>query len=169
MKELVGSSLLVSEYNHPLSSSRLVGGFAQPTPLEESGKVDKLLNKALDSYMLTSTAESQGHDEVQDALRFQSRLADGTVFDSSAEKSIMSKATVPDDDSLAKTTLILGQEDPSQDTSLLQIVLLNNVFWFVCVLFPNVFLHTVSTDQTNTIGHNDRMLTWPTLIPTQHQ
>lgn len=36
--------------------------------------------------MILSTAESQGRIEVQEALEFSKRLADGTALDSSAEK-----------------------------------------------------------------------------------
>ena len=41
------------------------------------------LGKLIDSYITTTTAESIGHDEVQDACVTQERFANGTLFTSS--------------------------------------------------------------------------------------
>lgn len=38
------------------------------------------MSKLLDAYALTDMAESQGHDEVQEALLTQQQFHDGTLF-----------------------------------------------------------------------------------------
>ena len=44
--------------------------------------VDKL-GKLIDAYITTATAESIGHDEVQEAFETQEKFANGTLFNSS--------------------------------------------------------------------------------------
>ena len=53
--------------------------------------VDKL-GKLIDSYITTATADSIGHDEVQEAFETQEKFANGTLFTSS-DFEIISPAT----------------------------------------------------------------------------
>ena len=61
------------------------------------------LSKLMDAYVITNTAESQGHEEVQEALRTQQQYCDGTLF-TEAEEDLV--ATF----SPGRKTLILGEQ-----------------------------------------------------------
>ena len=63
--------------------------------------------KALDAYVIVNTSDSQGRQEVQDALRFQERLANGTLFSTPSKKGHGEDPCTPS--SLA-TTWILGEQ-----------------------------------------------------------
>eukprot|EP00435_Cladocopium_sp_Y103_P022359 s514_g5.t1 len=79
---------------------------AEVTNESDLVKAEKVVTQALDSYVTTMTAESQGRIEVQEALEFQTRLANGSLLESSAEKE-KDKVTLDDDEK----TLILGEDD----------------------------------------------------------
>ena len=90
------------------------------------------LSKLMDAYVITNTAESQGHEEVQEALRTQQQYCDGTLF-TEAEEDLV--ATF----SPGRKTLILGEQSSpemisdsdAEDTILTQ---------KACVLFVFVIL-----------------------------
>ena len=80
-----------------------------PSLLEDP--CDTAIEQALDSYTLLSICESQGHQEVEDALEIQTKLHNGTLLKSPAT----TKADHDDEVmSLGGTTLVLG-ENLSQD------------------------------------------------------
>ena len=69
-----------------------------------------MVEKVFDSYVLETTAESQGHDEVQEALKIRSALAAGT-FEWTAEGAILLKV---DCDELRAPTLRLDDVHSQQ-------------------------------------------------------
>ena len=93
-------------------------------------KADKVTRKTKDSQVVLATAESQGRIEVQEALEFQTCLANGTYLDSSAEKE---KSKTKDDQFEDDKTLILGEEE-NQDP------------WTLQHIFPPKFFHNKKID-----------------------
>ncbi len=69
-----------------------------------------MLRNTLDSFVVLATAESQGRIEVERALKFSEKLANGTLLESS-----LADANGPCDSASLGTTLILGEEISSQD------------------------------------------------------
>ena len=67
-----------------------------------------MIKQAMKSHDVLTTAESQGRVEVQEALEFQTSLANGTFLESSAEKETRKTMDDKFDD---RTTLVLGEQD----------------------------------------------------------
>ena len=72
--------------------------------LQEFPVGDRVLRTALDSYVVLATAESQGRMEVEHALKFSKKLADGTLLGSS-----LADANGPCDSASLGTTLFWGK------------------------------------------------------------
>ena len=71
----------------PISQSLVLSSFVKaPCSPQDLAKADVVIGRALDAHVLMATAESQGRAEVQEALEFSRRLANGTALDSSTEK-----------------------------------------------------------------------------------
>ena len=69
----------------------------------------------MDSFVIESTAESQGHDEVQQAMRVRSELANGTFKWTASSLETMKDGC----DKLKAPTLRLDDCHPTQDKELL--------------------------------------------------
>ena len=69
----------------------------------------------MDSFVIESTAESQGHDEVQQAMRVRSELANGTFKWTASSLETMKDGY----DKLKAPTLRLDDCHPTQDKELL--------------------------------------------------
>lgn len=78
--------------------------------LQELHAGDKVVQRALDSYVVLATAESQGRMEVEHAFKVSEKLADGTLLGSS-----LADAKGPCDSESLGATLVLGDEISSQD------------------------------------------------------
>ena len=75
----------------------------------------QIIEKVLDSYVLDTTAESQGHDEVQEALMIRSALAAGTFDWTTEGVAVMKESTAVSDDELCAETLRLDDFHSPQD------------------------------------------------------
>ena len=93
------------------------------------------MSKLLDAYALTDMAESQGHDEVQEALLTQQQFHDGTLF---TEEDLTLHF------SPGRKTLILGEQSSPEmisDSDAEDTILTKNMFTFrVCHLENVPFL-----------------------------
>lgn len=83
----------------------------EPVGLQEA----QILEKVLDSYVLDTTAESQGHDEVQEALMIRSALAAGTFDWTTEGVAVLKESTAVSDDELCAATLRLDDFHSPQD------------------------------------------------------
>eukprot|EP00434_Breviolum_minutum_P007966 symbB.v1.2.007025.t1/scaffold427.1/size208084/7 len=80
------------------------------------GEATEIVETVLESYILTRSAESQGKTDVLKALEVDSQLTDGTFLDEFKKRKQCEKQREEEEVSLGGTTLVLGEENPTQDT-----------------------------------------------------
>ena len=86
--------------------------FTHDPSLQEATEI---VETVLESYIITRSAESQGKTDVLKALEVDSQLTDGTFLDEFKKRKQCEKQREEEEVSLGGTTLVLGEENPTQD------------------------------------------------------